>query len=85
VELNENVQGASDRVVTRSSLPLVARVQLPNVALSSLTQATILSGSVKYVATGKQWVTAVEDCGCKLSHAGLRGSGLVGMKHVGGG
>jgi len=37
-----------------------------DVALSSLTQATILLGSLKCVATSKQWVTADEDCGCKL-------------------
>jgi len=35
---------------------------LPDAALSSLTQAIILSGSVKCVATSIQWVTAVEDC-----------------------
>jgi len=37
-------------------------VQLSDAALSSLTQATILSWSVKCVATSKQWVAAVEDC-----------------------
>jgi len=44
-----------------------ARVQLPDAALSSLTQPTIFLGSVKCVATSNvQWVTAVEDCGYKL-------------------
>jgi len=40
--------------------------------LSTLTQATNLSGSVKCVATRNQWVTAVEDSGCKLSGVALR-------------
>jgi len=43
-----------------------ARVQLPNAALQSLTQATVLSGSGKCVAISKQRVTAIEDCECKL-------------------
>jgi len=48
---------AGGRVVTHSPLTPEAQVQLPDAALSSWTQATILSGSVKCVATSKQWVT----------------------------
>ena len=32
---------------------------------ASLTWATILLRSVKWAAINKQWMTAVEDCGCK--------------------
>jgi len=38
--------GAGGRFVTHSLLAPAARVQLPDAALSSLTQAAILSGSV---------------------------------------
>jgi len=44
--------GAGGQVVTHLPLMPVARVQLPDVALSR-TQATAIS---------TQWVTAVEDC-----------------------
>jgi len=47
-----------------------ARVQHPNASLSSLTQATFLSGSVKCEGTSKQWVIADENCGCKCSRRG---------------
>jgi len=58
---------ADGRMATHSPLTLEARVRLPDAALSSLTHlASILSGTVKCVATSKQWVTAVEACGCKL-------------------
>jgi len=57
-------------VVTDSPLTTAALVQLPDVAHSSLAQATILSGSVKCEATSKQWVTAVENCGCKCCRRG---------------
>jgi len=43
----------------------------PGHVLWSLTQATILSGSVKCEATSKQCLTAVEDCGCELGVAVL--------------
>jgi len=68
-------------VVTHSPLTPAARVQLPDVALSSLTQATILSGSVKRESTNKQWATAVKICRCKRSRCG---SELEGIKRVGG-
>jgi len=38
-------------------------------------------GSVKYEATSRQWVTAVENCGCKCSKCG---SALEGIKREGG-
>jgi len=65
-------------VVTQSSLTPTARVQL-TMALSSLTQASILSWVGEMcIAISKQWVTAaVEDCVCKLS-------GVAGIKRVGG-
>jgi hypothetical protein len=50
-----------------------ARVRSPGQA--SLTQASILSGSVKCIETSKQWVTAVEDCegkACGRKMAGYR-------------
>jgi len=53
-------------LVTHPPLTPVAWFHLPKAALSSLTQATIPSGSVKCVTTSKQWVAAVEDCRCKL-------------------
>jgi len=40
-----------------------------------------VSGSVKCVATIKQWVTAVEHCECECSKCG---SALEGMKRAGG-
>jgi len=43
-----------------------ARVQIPDAALSILTQANVLFWSVKCVATIEQWETAVEYCGYKL-------------------
>jgi len=52
---------AGGRVVRQSPLTQAARVQPPDVALLSLIQATILSGSVKCVATSKQGVTAVDN------------------------
>jgi len=58
-----NAREQAVEVVTHLPLTQAARVQLPDAALSSLTQAIIpRSGSVKCVATSIQWVTAVEDC-----------------------
>jgi len=39
-------------------------------------------GEMCIIATSKQWVTAVEDSGCKLP--GLAFSILAGIKHAGG-
>ena len=41
------------------------RVWVRNPEQASLTRATILPRSVKWAATIRQWVTAVEDCECK--------------------
>jgi len=57
-----------DSTVVRSSWPGGNALAFDaSAALSSLTQATNLSGLVKCVATSQQWVTAVEDCRYKLS------------------
>jgi len=77
------ISGASSRVVTHwseSPLTPAARVQLPDKALSRLTQATIHLVSVKCVATSKQWVTAVEDCLYRLLPGG---SALAGLQFCG--
>jgi len=71
---------AGGRVVTHSPLTPAARVQLPNAALTSKTQTTILSGSQKCEATSKRVIT-VENCGFKSSRCG---SALAGIKRVGG-
>jgi len=70
-------------VVTHSPLAPVALVQLLYAALSSLTNATFLLGSLKCVATSKQWMTAVENCRCKLKCSRC-GSSLEGLKRLGG-
>ena len=44
---------------------LCERVWVRNPEQASLTRATILPRSVKWAATIRQWVTAVEDCECK--------------------
>jgi len=77
----KTVSGAGSQVVTHFPLTPVAWVQLADTALSSLTQATILLGSVKCEATSKQRMAAVENCGCKCFRCG---SALEGIKRVGG-
>jgi len=69
--LNGMFKRTGGRVVTTNSpLTPAARVQLPDAALSSLTHATILSGSVKSVATSEHMATAVANYGCKCSTCG---------------
>jgi len=53
--------------------------QLPE--QTTLTQVIILWGSVKCVATSKEWVTAVEECVCKMT---TRLSDLTGITRAGG-
>jgi len=48
--------------VVSALLTTAGGFQLPLAALSSLTQATILSGSVKCMATSKQLVIGAENC-----------------------
>jgi len=64
--------GAGGQVATHSPLTSAARIKLPHVALSSLTQATILLESVKRVASSKRWETAGEDHVWKLPDANIK-------------